>query len=964
MHHKNTWWLLFVGLVLGLISQAQAQTYTFHTYSIQDGLSQSVVHAMLQDSKGFIWVGSGYGLDKFDGVTFHSFYTEQGLIHNRIYSLWESPKKQIWVGTEKGISIYSGKKFRNPASINKLINSPVNAIYSDREGRIWLATEGNGVIEINGKIHSHITTEDGLANNRVRSIVQTKDGALWFATRDGVSRYYNGSFTNYTTKNGLINNRVRAVIRANDSSLWFGTRGGLSHFVDGKFINYTTKDGLVYNMVRSLLQDSNGTLWIGTEDGLSRFDGHHFKSYKVANGLSNNYIYSMMEDSEGNLWLGTYGGGMNRFMGERFTNYTMDNGLSNNVVTGIAQGPKGKIWFGTYGGGLNVLSKNHVNYYNKKNGLIDDRIYCVKFMQDNSLWIGTRDGISILKDGKFLQTTPFANIPYKKIRCITKMKDGSYWFGTDDEGVLIYHNHHFKKLQVADGLVGNNVRSILQDSSGDIWIGTSEGVTRFHNGEMKNYSSVNELIHSGVLDIYEDTHGNIWFATFGGLSYFHNGVFKSFGIKEGLRNSVCYTITQDSSGYYWVGTNKGILRINPSILSIKSHNVDELDSPYIKRFTSHMGLVSNEMNWGAIEKDSSGDIWFGSVGGLIKLNPKIGKKNRKGPPIYVTDMTVMDKKWPDMSHIVLDYNQNFVTFNYVGLSFSAPEMVLYEYRLKGADNQWIYTNKRSVRFSALTNGYYTFQVRARNNDGIWSKKIASVRFQVEPPFWESWWFRFLIGTILIALIALIYNNFRVGRMVDMERIRVRIASDLHDDVGSSLTEIALLSDFLQAEKLPGDVEESVKQIGEQSRRIVNTMDDIVWSIDARNDSVGDLTDRIQDYANRVLGPKHITISYDFQELVNERNLPVEFRQNMYLIFKEAINNIAKHSNAQNVKVELEHKGNHFVLTIHDDGKGIVDKGKLTGHGLKNMKMRAERIGAKIEFLNTDGFTIKMTGKGL
>lgn len=964
MHHKRLWCLFLVWMFCAWVSSARAQTYTFRTYSIQDGLSQSVVHAMLQDSKGFIWVGSGYGLDKFDGVAFHNFYTEQGLIHNRIYSLWESPDKKIWVGTEKGISIYDGRQFKNPANINKLINTPVNAIYGDKTGRIWIATEGNGIIEINGSVISHITVNDGLGSDRVRSVTQTNDGALWFATRNGLSRYYDGNFTNYTQKDGLANNHTRAVVNAGDGTLWIGTRGGLSHYVNGRFVSYTTRDGLVSNLVRSLLVDSNGTLWVGTEDGLSRFDGHHFKNYTVANGLSNNYIYSMMEDSEGNLWLGTFGGGLNRFMGERFTNYTMENGLSNNVITGIARDRQGKLWFGTYGGGLNVLHNGHIKVYNRKNGLIDDRIYCVDIMPDNSIWIGTRDGISIMKNGKFIRTNLFADIPYHKIRCIVKMRDGSYWLGTDDEGVLIYRNHSFKKLQKSDGLAGNNVRSILQDSAGDIWIGTSEGVTRIHDGKLQTYANDEGIIHNGVLDIYEDTRGNIWFATFGGLAYYHDGVFKSFRIKEGLRNNVCYTITQDTTGYYWVGTNKGILRMSPAVLTIQGSKMDELNSPYIKRYTSHMGLISNEMNWGSIAKDASGNIWFGSVGGLIKVNPYIGKKNQKGPPIYITGMTVMDKKWPTLRHVVLDYNQNFVTFNYVGLSYSAPDMVLYEYRLKGADNKWIHTNKRSVRFSALTNGYYTFEVRARNNDGIWSNKTASIRFQVEPPFWESWWFRFLIGTIIIALIALIYNNFRIGRMVDMERIRVRIASDLHDDVGSSLTEIALLSDFLQVEDLPEDIADSVKQIGEQSRRIVNTMDDIVWSIDARNDSVGDLTDRIQDYANRVLGPQHIVISYDFQELSNERNLPVEFRQNMYLIFKEAINNIAKHSNARNVKVVLQHKSNHFILTIQDDGKGIQDKGKLTGHGLKNMKMRAERIGAKIEFLNTNGFTIKITGKGL
>lgn len=242
--------------------------------------------------------------------------------------------------------------------------------------------------------------------------------------------------------------------------------------------------------------------------------------------------------------------------------------------------------------------------------------------------------------------------------------------------------------------------------------------------------------------------------------------------------------------------------------------------------------------------------------------------------------------------------------------------------------------------------------------------MASFSFEIRPPFWETWWFRFLILTIVIAIGALVYNNIRIAKMAEMERMRVRIASDLHDDVGSSLTEIALQSDFIQSNRLPDEVVEAVRQIGDQSRKVVNTMDDIVWSIDARNDTVGDLTDRMQDYANRVLVPKQVVIHYNLQELENQKKIPVELRQNLYLIFKEAVNNIVRHSNADQVDVTLKHENGTFVLRIHDNGTNSSVPGRKSGHGLRNMKMRGEFIGAKVIFKNDDGFTVEITGKGI
>lgn len=944
-----------------------SQTYTFRNYSIQDGLSQSVVQAIMQSKDGYLWIGTGYGLSRFDGVTFKNFFTDQGLIQNRIYALWQNSTGNIWIGTQSGISIYHDGKFEAPKyKLNSILHSPVVAIKGDSYKRIWIATEGQGVFYIEkGKLH-HLTVKTGLASDRVRSISIGKSGEIWFGTRNGLNQLLpNNTIKTYTTKNGLVNDHIRAVSIAQNGSLWIGTRNGLSHWVNGVFHNFTTKDGLVFNQIRCLLTVKKGDLWIGTENGLSHFKNGHFKNYTVVNGLSNNNIYSILQDSEGDLWLGTYGGGLCRFNGERFANYTAKNGLSNNMITAIRQNSRGNIVVGTYGGGINILKGGNVRHLTIENGLVDNRVYSFTVMKNGSLWIATRGGISVYKNGE-IRKPPIPALPYRKIRCLIKDRSGKYWIGTDDEGILIVNGNKVEKLQKKDGLVGNNVRCILQAKNGDIWIGTLEGVTRYHNGKYTKYTAGDGLIHSGVLGIYQDHRGNIWFATYGGLSRFVHDKFVNFSIKNGIRTSVCYTVTQDNNGDYWVGTNKGILKISPKTLLTDHKTVTELNNSKIKRYTADMGLVSNEMNWNAIFKDHAGNVWFGSVGGLIKVVPNLVTPDPIGPPVYITSVQVMGRNWNLSKKISVAYNQNFVTIHYVGLCFATPGMVRYEYRLKGVDQHWVSTNKRIVRYSALTDGNYIFQIRARNNDGVWSSKIATLNFVIQPPIWESWWFIAIMVIIPLIIIALIYNNLRVGRLVDMERMRVRIASDLHDDVGSSLTEIALQTDFLLAEKLNNELAESIKQLGEQSRKIVNTMDDIVWSIDARNDTIGDLTDRMQDYANSVLPRKQIIVHYDFHAIEKEfqNNLSVDLRQNLYLIFKEAINNVAKHSEAQNVYVLLERNDTHYILSIHDDGKGINSREKLTGHGLKNMKMRAKRINAKLEFSNGSGFTIKVTGKGL
>ena len=380
-----------------------------------------------------------------------------------------------------------------------------------------------------------------------------------------------------------------------------------------------------------------------------------------------------------------------------------------------------------------------------------------------------------------------------------------------------------------------------------------------------------------------------------------------------------------------------------------------------KLITQDQGLIANETNAGAGFKDDSGILWFGTVGGLTRFDPKKAPVNNAPPKVHIENVNISGEPVENRSDVTVSSENKNIGIDFIGISFSAPEQVLYEYRLRGSGEGWQQTNRRSVRYSALLPGDYTFQVRAQNNDGLWSEETASLSFTVMAPFWMQWWFILLVFVVLIGIMLFIYNYYRVKKMVDIERMRVRIASDLHDDVGSALTEIALQSDFLQTTDVGEQVKQSLDQIGTQSRKIVSSLDDIVWSIDARNDTLGDLTDRMQDYINNMLPQKEV--QYQFDNLDMDDKITVSMKENLYLIFKEAVNNIAKHSDADKVEVTLKDENGSFDLYIHDNGQGIKPERK-TGQGLRNMEMRAKRIDAGIEFENGDGFTVHVFGKGM
>ncbi|MEQ9308696.1 MAG: two-component regulator propeller domain-containing protein [Balneolaceae bacterium] len=944
-------------IALSVSKNVLSQTYPFRTYSIQDGLSESVVNDILQDNEGYLWFATGYGLNRFDGINFENFFEESGLNHSKILSLFEAKDGKIWIGTAQGVNVFEDDSISTPESLIALSSSEIISIYEDKEGHLWFGTDGNGVWHyIDDSQVILYSTAQGLLSNQVRGIVESENGDIWLGTRGGLTQLKNGNLRTYTVADGLPENRIRDLKIDDQGSILIATRNGLSKFDGNSFQNFGQNNEMIDPKIQTLSIAEDGTIWLGTEGGVSRFRDGVFKNFSSDEGLSNDIVYSSIVDREGDVWFGTFGGGVSLFLGDYFKNYTTDSGLSNDLVTSMVEDEKGTLWIATYGGGMMALNDMGFKYLSVVDGLPDNRIYHLEKDSQDRIWIGMREGLSFLKYGKI--TTFEENVfPFRKIRHVMEASNGEFWISTEDEGLIRFFETGYEVFDESVGLASNSTRRSIQDRDGNIWVATYGGVSKISSDGIENFSLQEGIPNNGVMSILLDNQGTIWISTFGGIAWFDGVRFVDITDEDGLPGRVAYFISQDGKGNFWVGTNAGIARLDINLFY--SENRTEREKA-IQVLTREQGLVSNEMNLGAVYEDRNGNFWFGSVEGVSHFNPSAYNGNQVPPRIHISRFIASGSQY--MSNgVELTHDKNFIEIDFIGLNFTAPNQVTYEYKMSGIDPEWQRTTLRSAKYPSLPPGEYTFSVHAKNSSGIWSEEIAVVQFKIKSPFWMTWWFLIFIVASVLGIIYLFYRNYRYMKMVDIERMRVRIASDLHDDVGASLTEIALQSDFLQASHVEPEFKNSLNQIGKQCRHVVTSLDDIVWSIDARNDTLGDLTDRMQDYIINVLEPKNFRVVYDFGELKMDNKLPVPVKENLYLIFKEAVNNIAKYSNGDEVIVGMNSKNGEYEFKIHDNG--TTGKGtKKTGHGLRNMEMRAQRIGGLFNFEDKNGFTVTLKGK--
>ena len=767
-----------------IISDSFCQN-TFKNFNPSNEKTGAAVRALLQDSNGYLWLGSSGGLIRYNGIDFKKYLREDSLSDNDISAFYMSGKDSIWLGYSNGqIAVFNtaGEKFENFNPDEGLPAQKITAIQKDSEGKIWFATYGEGIYFYDGtRIHS-INSDDGLSDNSVYTIFIDKNGQIWAGTDGGISiinpheNDKSKQLKKLSMKDGLPDNIVKFIsqdetsilIAMQDSgvcryfpeqkrfdnsffpgvwnygsvssfamdkmgALWIGTsqNGLIQYFLhsgDVRFYNH--KNGLASNAVFTVMEDREHTIWVGSSSGISQYNYSRFEFLNQKDGLLSNNIYAFFTDSKGNYWIGS-DVGLTRYsissMGKtEVKNYTVKNGISHQQVVSIFEDVTGNIWLGTYGGGVCKLnpSTEKIQIYSEKNGLANNNVMSIAADKNGNIWFATLGGVSRISS----------------------------------DGLI-------KNFFAKDGIGSDYAYFVFNDSKNNIWLATDGGgIVKYDGTNFKTYGKNEGLGSETVFSIDEDKNGNIWLSAadagiykYDGLLGEHEGSFQNYNSKNGLRDDSPSVLICDHQNNVIIAHKSGIDKYNSISNTFQYFGADE-------------GLTSFEPNLNAVHKQKDGIIWLGTTNGAVKYNTSESLNNLVEPLTKITRLRVLTEDMQLNSEPTFQHNQNNITFDFIGLSLTNPQKVRYRIMLENFDKDWSAEMQATTfNYPYLPPGNYKFLVKACNNDGLWNKIPASYEFTIKPPFWLTWWFwTFTISFVFGS--AYFYTKWKTRKIESEKKI--------------------------------------------------------------------------------------------------------------------------------------------------------------------------------------------------
>lgn len=983
--------LLFVGLAFTCLTSSsigngvvrargaggEADHYIHSDWTTEDGLPQNSVTAIVQTRDGYLWLGTFGGLVRFDGVKFTLFNTTNspGLKSNRILSLYEDRAGHLWIGTEHGgLTRYTDGTFTTYTREDGLPDDLVWSMCGDREGNLWVGTESGPACLNEGYIVTD-TSHDGLTGKRVYGVCESRDGSIWFASNEGLIRYRADTVITYPRHDGVPLDTILELRGGRDGSVWVAAHRMLIRYHAGTLTTLATYPNWSPHdrpgdVVMSIYRDRERDIRFLTPRGVAEVkDGTITLSQPIAElseSISGVRVRSVIEDREGNLWVGTDGKGLHRFKRGLLTAYAGEEGLSDESFVPIVGDGGGGVWMGAVSGGLFRFHDGTFTTHNlyasdrrKRRRLIGP--WALHQANGGGLWIGDYLGLHYYVDGQLTSDERLVDIP---VMALYEDSEGAFWIGTmrghapgNRGGLCRLKDGELLSYPTGNGLVHDDVRFIMQDHQGALWIGTVGGLSRFQDGQFTNYTTENGLSHNYVRDIYEDADGTLWIGTYGGgLNRFREGRFVPITAEDGLYDNIVSRILEDDRGNFWMSCNRGIYRVRRRELNDFADGKG--DSITCVSYGVGDGMKTSECNGGSQPagwKTLDGRLWFPTIKGVVVVDPS--RINRRPPPVHIEQMLIEKKPVDLQPGVEILPGSGNLEIHYTGLCFTAPEKVRFKYRLEGYDRAWVDAGaRRTAYYTHLPPGNYRFQVIAANNDGVWNLKGASFRFALLPPFWRTWWFIALTLSGLGGLTVLISHR-RISqlerakraqeefsrRLIDLqESDRQRMASELHDSLTQSLVIIknrALHS--LQTPEHPERALEQMEEIAESASQALAEVRQIAYDLRPfQIDRLG-LTKAIEAMVTKVAGADELPVTTNLD--VIDGLLPSELEIHLYRIVQEGLNNIIKHAEATEASVTIKKESQSIEVAIQDNGKGFdpnLTTGDRSGFGWISVRERA------------------------
>ncbi len=928
-----------------------AQALLLKDYSTEDGLPDSRVAPLLQDREGYLWFCTQAGLTRYDGNEFLNFGPAHEIPGIFGRSILQDHAGAIWFAysgfRSGGLTRYwNGRK----DTIDLPPGTQPNEIVEDAGGNIWVASNiGFQEIRFEDSLRTAWTIRPPI-DSAVSAAFVSRNGDLYFADKQGLSLLRGHDVIPlYQAPAGSGSNwhvRPYSFYETTDGDLWFGGYYDAYRIQKGRLQRFGPDEGIPDRGVWCFNQDENGNLFAGTMNGLYRIrDGGGKVVFEKEPSFGDAVVYDMLRDREGNLWFAS-APGLRRllrlgtvvpfkgeevlaaagvgpiqndadgavYFGSRNTGlYTYRDAtvlppvvpLPTHALTVTAVAPDGgnNSWVGLWRGGVVHLWNGHRRAFTTADGLPSDGVHCVMKTRKGTVIVGTAAGACMIDTQSRLKRFDDPQISGRTIFDVKEGTDDTLWFGTDDgvrEGVLKEDSLLAPvTIPATEGLTGKFVYAVLVDSRRRVWFGTDgSGVIVLDRGRYSKITTEDGLVSDRVFALAEDSVGNVWVGTAAGLSCCSGRCVRSLTYAQGF----------------------------------------------------------GEIGMHGLLTDRRGDLWVSCVPGVKKLRPAHVMASTLPPSLSLTDVTV------DGTHLDLRHDQELrpdpaiIIFRFAALSYTDERNVRYRYSLDGFDRDWSPpVTSREVRYTHLPPGHYRFRLIARSGDGVWSPAPEEYAFAILPPFWTRWWF---VSATLLLIGASLYGGYRyrLNRILQLQQTRNRIAMDLHDDVGSSLTRISVMTEVARRKAGEGDGEttEYLSHIGEIARSIIDSLGDIVWTVDPSHDDLQDVIRRIVQFGEEVCAARGIAFETDLSGSFDSARLEPEKRRDIYLVFKEGINNIVKHSGATIARFRVRPGRGTAVLELLDNGSGIPGDAEGTGHGLVSLKTRGERAGTRFSVESREG----------